>query len=160
VGKRLLRLRVYRSSYPAPAGLPRALLRTFVFGLLLELPFEVLDLLPLDCITRVVVSLLLATQAPGAVLIVCALPARHGYRWLPESLPGARRSRLPWAGGRPRPSPLLAPRGVPRLVERLARQGMVPATVGPFRVRGALGEGAPALLVGEDPALGRDVLIL
>jgi hypothetical protein len=159
LGKRLLRLRVYRSSRDAPAGLPRALLRTLLFGLLLQLPFEVLDLLPLDCMTRLLVGLLLMTQVPGAFLIILTMRARNGYRGLHEFLSGTRTVQLPWPGKRSRPDPLRAARGVPVLVKGLSRHAQLPATVGPFQVRGALGNGEPAFLVGEDPVLGRDVLL-
>jgi hypothetical protein len=48
---------------------------------------------------------------------------------------------------------------VPRLTGRLTRPADLPAGVGPFQVRGALGGDSAAFWLGEDAALGRDVLL-
>jgi hypothetical protein len=158
LGKRLLRLRAYRSSRDAPVGLWRALLRAALFYLLLRLP-EALYLLPLDCGTRMVLWLLLSTQAPGALLVMSTMRARNGYRGLHEFLSGTRTVQLPWPARRPRPNALFAPRDVTRLADRLTHPAGLPSAVGPFRVRGAVGDASSAFWLGEDPALRRDVLL-
>jgi eukaryotic-like serine/threonine-protein kinase len=159
LGKRLLRLRVTRSSQGTPAGVARALLRTLLFGLLLWLPFPIFDILPLDCLTKIFLGMLLWTQIPGAFLVMSTMRARNGYRGLHEFLSGTRTVQLPWPGKQPRPSPLLSPPGVTRFTKRLTHSGIQPATVGPFHILGALGGGLATFLVGEDTVLGRKILL-
>jgi hypothetical protein len=159
VGKRLLGLRVYRSSRDALAGLWRSMLRAAVFVGLLRLP-EALFLLPLDCGTVLVLYMVLWLQFPRAFFVICTMRGRNGYRGLHEFLSGTRTVQRPWPGRRPRPNPRLAPPGVPRPTEKPTRTNGLPTRLGPFAVRGAIGVSEPAeFLVGEDAALGREVLI-
>jgi hypothetical protein len=162
LGKRLLGLRVYRSTRDRPAGMVRACARAAAFGLLLLLPLYLVGLLhflPLDCGTLIVLSLLTWTQVPGMFVIICTMRARNGYRGLHEFLSGTRTVQLPLPERRPRRNPHFSPRDVPRLTRRLARQESLPTAVGPFRVRGALGREPAAFLLGEDSFLERDVLL-
>jgi hypothetical protein len=159
LGKRLLGLRVYRSSRDRRAGAPRIVLRAFVFGLLPLLPFYLVPQLPLDCGTLLLLWVLSWTQLPGVFLIICTMRARNGYRGVHEFLSGTRTVQLPWPGQRPRPSPLLSPRSVARLTGWLTRPAALPAGLGPFRVRGAVGSSSGAFWLGEDAALERDVLL-
>jgi hypothetical protein len=158
-GKRLLRLRVYRSSRDEPAGLWRPLLRAVAFCVLLRLP-EALFLLPLDCGTILVLYMILWLQFPKAIFVICTMRRRNGYRGLHEFLSGTRTVQLPWPGKRPRPNPRFSTEEVPCPTDTLSCPAGLPTRLGPFPVHGAVGPGAPvAFLFGEDPALGRDVLL-
>ena len=87
VGKRLLRLRVYRSSRDVSAGLWRVFLRTVLFCLLLRLP-EALFLLPLDCGTRFALAMVLWTQFPRAFLVICTMHGTTATAACTNSYPG------------------------------------------------------------------------
>jgi hypothetical protein len=157
VGKWLLRLRVTRADGLERPGLGRALLRTAVFvatgGLLTTLFFTLvlrdvhLLTLSLACLAGTVVSLAARFGT---------MRARNGYRGLHELLSGTRVVELPPAGG----AGGLVPGRLPEAERPARRDADVPERVGDFRVRGVLRrDRAGALLLGEDPALGRAVWV-
>jgi hypothetical protein len=159
LGKFCLRLRVWPAGGWGPPGLPRALWRTGLWIALLSGPATALEFLTdtRDQAERPLLALLvtggqLFVQVAGVVLIVSTMRARNGYRCLHDVLSGTRVVRLPEPEGR---------RAVPA---RRLDEGLSPAEsggrVGGFAVRGALwrADGSEVLL-GEDPALGRQVVL-
>jgi hypothetical protein len=170
LGKYFLRLRVGRVDSNDPPGLSRACLRTLCFYVLRNVG----DLAALLIVT-------FAAQLPahptprdvqehlsvfvwsgvaqwlgwflGIGLVLCTMRGRNGMRGLHEFLSGTRVFRLPEPKKRLRgqSSSLDAPLSQP--------QGL-PERVGPFVIRGALRwTGTVNVVLGEDPALERTVLI-
>jgi hypothetical protein len=160
LGKRWLRLRVCTTRGGDTPGLPRALLRYATYFLLMGLPSMVLYLLqdPAQMMNRgpeslEIWALNLALLAAGAVLMVSTMRARNGYRCLHDFASGTRIVQLPEPEGR---------HALPtrRLDEGLAAADGLPARLGSYAIRGALGwEAGQRVLLGEDPALGRQVLL-
>jgi hypothetical protein len=160
LGKWLLGLRVYRTGVLRRAGLARAALRTLVFYALFYLPFLLIEVLPLDCFTKFVLYVLNSLKLGGIPLVMLTMRERNGYRGLHEFLSGTRVVRLTRPGKAPRSGWLRGRASPDLLAEHRPHPEGAPAAVGPFRVVGALrwaeGDG---VLVGEDPALGRKVLL-
>ncbi|HEV3257819.1 MAG TPA: protein kinase, partial [Gemmataceae bacterium] len=101
LGKRLFRLRVTRMGRDRPPGVPRALARTAILCLLAHLPLEAVNLLPLDCLTKLVLGLLADSQVGGLLLVLSTMRERNGYRGPHEFLSGTCVVRRSWS----RPSP-------------------------------------------------------
>jgi eukaryotic-like serine/threonine-protein kinase len=160
LGKWLLRLRVTARGSSRPPGLARALLRTAIFWVLLKLPELTVQLLPLDCLTHLVLSWLASTPVGGAFLVLTTMRERNGYRGPHELLSGTKVIRLCWPG-RNRPGSRRLGRACREVLEgKLGRPPQLPAEVGPFRLDGALGwNQRGGFLLGEDPVLGRKVLL-
>jgi hypothetical protein len=169
LGKRMLGLRVQRAASGEPPGLGRGLLRSALFILLLGggslaaiVVFASLNVpmhpTPEDqsrMLLRIGVAyvfLLLGTPL-GIGLICCTMRPRNGYRGLHDFATGTRVIHL------------LAPERRLRvcgrtLEEQLSRTDDLPPAIGPYRVKGALRWKAKvSTLLGEDPGLGRDVLL-
>jgi hypothetical protein len=169
LGKRLLRLRVGRASTNSRPGLRSVLLRTIVFVILLGLGqiaylVGALAFKPAGMddeswvqnspISFVLVHTLLLVGTPlGFVLLLAPMRARNGYRGLHEWLSDTRTVRLTLPEkrrvliGRPSEWPLSQPEGMP-------------ASLGPFVVRGAIRwEKDAKVLLGQDRGLGRSVWI-
>ncbi|HEX5268856.1 MAG TPA: protein kinase, partial [Gemmataceae bacterium] len=157
VAKWLLRLRVTRASGGERPGLGRAFLRTTVFvatgGLLTKLLASAL----VDVLVNPLGWALLG--AGGDLLSLAArfatMRARNGYRGLHEFLSDTRVVQLPTARRPAWP-------GLEVLAAGTTKAGApadgVPGRLGGFAVLGLLRrDGADALLLGEDAALGRHV---
>jgi hypothetical protein len=166
LGKRLLRLRVQRSSGHSRPGLARILLRTALceglpqvgvlawVGCLLFLPssgsnaewarnapgtFLLLSLMPL------------IGMIGGSVLLLAPMRARNGYRGLHEWLSGTQVVQLP------RPAKRLDLAGQPPEWPAVRPREM-PEALGPFLIRGALRwDSRVKVLLGQDRSLGRSV---
>jgi uncharacterized RDD family membrane protein YckC len=160
-GKWLMSLRVCTptGTDPPPAG--RVLRRTLVFvGLLL---LGTISLYPWTSglhytspeAQRQVLFLgllLYPLEALGIALLLSTMRRRNGWRGLHEILSGTRVAQL--AASVPQRT-----HGTSRLDEHLSHSDGLPPRVGPFRVRGALRWDEEHVLLGEDPALGRPVLL-
>ncbi len=168
LGKRALGLRVRTANNDLP-GLGRGLARTFVFYPLCFLGAIGTQFLFLAFFGREAMAdpMKLARDwrflavalaqyplyAVGWGLLFGSMRARNGYRGLHEWASGTRVITLP----RPDERRALRPR---RLGEESAPLPGGPGRVGPFQVRGSLGQaGAGTVLLGEDPTLGRQVLL-
>jgi hypothetical protein len=160
LGKRWLRLRVWKVDGSEAPGLPRALLRTGIWFLLTGAPGQLVPLLsdPQEYVrgqgTYLVVSSLQSVGLiVGVLLLLCTMRARNGYRCLHDILSGTRVVELP----QPERRLSLAER---RLDLGLSDPGGVAERLGGYVVRGAVARaGAGRVLLGEDPALGRQVLL-
>jgi hypothetical protein len=159
-GKRWLRLRVCTTRGGDAPGLPRALLRTATYFLLMGLPGQVLYLMqdPAQLLNQEpqsvqISAVQLALLAAGAVLMVSTMRTRNGYRCLHDFISGTRIVQLPEPEGR---------HALPtrRLDNGLAAADGLPARLGSYVVRGSLGgEAGQRVLLGENPALGRQALL-
>ncbi len=159
LGKRFLRLRVWAAAGGGPPGLPRALWRTGLWLALTSVPAAALAVLhdareqPDDAgLALLVGGAQVFCQVAGVALLVSTMRARNGYRCLHDVLSGTRVVLLPERE---------KGRAVPA---RRLDEGLAPAgpgeRLGGFAVRGALwrADGSEVLL-GEDPALGRPVVL-
>jgi hypothetical protein len=157
-GKLCLRLRVWPAAGAGPPGLGRASFRTGLWLILISAPSTFLATLydPREhpeqpWLSLLVVGAQLVFQVGGVALMLSTMRARNGYRCLHDILSRTRVVRLPEPEGR---------RAVPsrRLDEGLPTESA--GRVGGFTVRGALwrADGSEVLL-GEDPALGRQVVL-
>jgi hypothetical protein len=170
LGKRALGLRVSTAIGNAVPGVPRALLRTGFFYLVVNLGSLVALVLLILYVPswqldwhepqnqHLGLPVLLAILPTGGYLVglVCILApmrARNGYRGLHEFISGTRVLAVPWS----RKRRLFKARGV----EHLASQpDALPERVGPYVVQAALRwTAADQLLLGEDASLGRRVWI-
>jgi uncharacterized RDD family membrane protein YckC len=167
LGKRFLGLRVVRASGGERIGLWRSLLRTGVFwGLLnlstfalwLSLFIGTLGAETTGPIVRLVQLMLILGTIPlmavGIGLVVCTMRAHNGYRGLHEWASGTRVIRL----GPKAESPRTFGAGDKELA--VSRPADLPEWVGSFHVLGAIrADGPDTVLLGEDPTLGRKVLL-
>jgi uncharacterized RDD family membrane protein YckC len=155
-GKWLLRLRVCTGQGCDPPGLVRACLRTALFFALVWLAPEVSFWLEIQAGYPGRGLMLSALwEVLGILLLIFPMRARTGYRGLHEILSGTRVVRLPWPETR-----ILRRRHPDRLQQSFPRSASVPERVGPFPVRGTLRQtGKEAILLGEDPRLGRRIWI-
>jgi hypothetical protein len=160
LSKRWLGLRVVRSSGAGRPGLWQSLLRTGVFLALLNLGeiagwvlvlFGAIDSKPMALIVQLVPLMLLPV---GIGLLLCTMRTRNGYRGLHEWASGTRVIRLPQAAFR---------RTFGTACKKelaVAHPASLPERIGLFHVLGAIrADGPDAVLLGEDPTLGRRVLI-
>jgi hypothetical protein len=159
-------LRVVRSEGVERPGPWRTLLRTGVFcglfhldrivSLLLLLFFESPDFSADEAILATLFQLavfFLLPLAVGVGLLVCPMRTRNGYRGLHEWASATRVIRLPEAEARRN----LGSRSPEREVSH--SEGL-PARLGSFTVLGAFRVTGPdAVLLGEDPSLGRKVVL-
>jgi hypothetical protein len=160
LGKRWLRLRVWKVDRCDPPGLLRGLVRAGIWLTLLTLPGEISVFL-FDP-TAISQNSTFALQGfgiqiiifcLGLVLILSTMRARNGYRCLHDFLTGTRVVCLP----EPERGWHVAGR---RLDEELVSAEGIPGQLGGFAVRGILRDTAgEQVLLGEDPALGRQVLL-
>jgi eukaryotic-like serine/threonine-protein kinase len=160
LGKWLLRVRVTRRDDNRPPGLARSLLRTAVFCGLLNLPQLIVDLLPLDCMTHLILTVLASTYVGGGLLVITTMREANGFRGLHDFIAGTQVIRLCWPGRKPAVHRRLA-RACRDAFDRTSNRPVeMPSTVGPFRVHAAHGWGARGgVLLGEDMALERKVLL-
>jgi hypothetical protein len=85
-------------------------------------------------------------------VLACTMRPRNGYRGLHEFLSGTRVLRLPEEDSMPAvPARDCGP--------TLSEPDGLPESLGPFRIRGRLAGGVAALLLAEDGALSREVLL-
>jgi eukaryotic-like serine/threonine-protein kinase len=156
LGKRLLRLRVCRLGATDPPGLRRALVRTLVFALLVNMTLAHTRILFNENVTA---ARLLASAVPfvlGLVLLVAPMRRSNNFRGLHELLSGTCTLMLPRP---PRPLRLSSAKESP-LLALPARPEPIPKTIGAYPIRsGARLPDGGYLLVGEDSLLGRQVLI-
>jgi serine/threonine protein kinase len=165
-GKKILGLRVERAEDAGSLGVVRVLARTGVFFVLWNLDritqwalfttgtIKLLDQLAPGWINLAWFSGLIdiALAAAGILLLVSTMRARNGYRGLHEWASGTRVIRLPEAEkprtlGTDKELPVLHPAGLPD-------------RVGSYDVLGAVrSDGPERVLLGEDPGLGRKVII-
>ncbi len=158
-GKRLLRLRVCTSSGRDLPSWGKALLRFGVFYTLMRFgEFASLPWLeqlsdPTAQNQEPHVSVRFQSVDPIGLLVLCStMRRRNGWRGLHEFASGTRVVQLPEAARRGALVTL-------PLVD-LSRPENLPGRVGPFAVRGALRwDDGVRLLAGEDPSLGRPVLL-
>jgi hypothetical protein len=162
-GKRLLRLRVRGPAGPEPPGAVRALVRFGAYYLLTGLgtlalfvipppgralsaadPMDVayrFGLIPIEC------------WLAGLALLLSTMRRRNGWRLLHDVLSGTRVVRPPEPTRHAIPVAPAPPDGLTRAED-------LPDRVGPFAVRGALrGDDGARVLSGEDPVLGRSVIL-
>jgi hypothetical protein len=171
-GKRLLGLRVCPVSSNDPPGLLRGAARIAVFYTLARLGDTVTKLLlwrqgfqsedfgnfdsPIyrDMSVWILVGVAYwVFQLVGLGLLLGTMRRRNGYRGLHEFASGTRVIALPQRDRRGNVPPR-------RLDEHLDRPGDLPDHVDHFKVRGLIRRrGAGSLLLAEDRALGRDVLV-
>jgi hypothetical protein len=160
LGKRWLRLRVWTAGGSDPPGLARGLLRTGTWlalasapGALLQMVFDPAYLATQPLLNLAVSSSQIVLLILGVGLMVCTMRARNGYRCLHDILSGTRVVRLP------EPERRLALPGRGRSRPLLSAE-CAPHRLGGFAVRGELGRaGRGRVLLGEDLALGREVLL-
>lgn len=157
LGKWLLRLRVCTSKGNEAPGILRASWRTLVFYALVALVSDLMSLAPAPEDELTGAQLLAFFSVPAGILIlISSMRARNGYRGLHELASGTRVVRLPW----PRKREVFTSRRPVPWLEKLDRPDDLPATIGPFAIRGALpAKGVDKVLLGEDTALGRKVVI-
>jgi hypothetical protein len=155
-GKRCFRLRVSRVQSSEPPGLGRASLRTLLYYAFLSGPLIVQFFQPPPhevWLTLIYDGTILVLFALGILLIVGPMRAHNGYRGLHELLSGTRVIRLPelprhWTAD---------PFSLSLQAEPISQ---LPQRLGNFAVRGAFpGNAGLRVLLGEDPVLGRAVLI-
>jgi hypothetical protein len=159
LGKWLLRLRVVRLGTDRPPGLLRAFRRTLVFCVILHVLMEVVNLLPLDFLTKLLLTLLAMTKLGNTLILLTTMRQRNGYRGLHEFLSGTATVRLAPAVEGEGPGWLRRACADVLAGDPPGRDGL-PAALGPFRVRGALHwDGDAGVLHGEDATLGRNVLL-
>jgi uncharacterized RDD family membrane protein YckC len=154
LGKWLLRLRVVRAGRDRPPGVPRALLRTTTFCVLMYLPRHLLALGTTDCLTGMLLSVLAWGNLGGVLLVVSTMRWRNGYRGPHDFLSGTAVLRGTGAvRGR-------RWKGPDRVTEGLAWPADAPDQVGSFAVTGAVSwRDGGGVLVGEDMAPGRRALL-
>jgi len=151
LGKRILRLRVFRGDGLELAGVKRAAWRALLMAMAFAVPRLAITPLPATAPRDLI-------QAFGTMvgLLALAWPMRptSGFRGLHEWASGTRVVQLPW------PEPPLTFPSLRPVRESLARPENVPDHVGPYRIRGLVSrhEGRVFLDATED-ALGRHVLI-
>jgi hypothetical protein len=170
LGKRLLGLRVRRASGTAVPGIPRALLRTLVFYLLLNTgsllacavltPYWPLEATDYQRLLREHLGVWLAAAflptgwyLAGLALLLAPMRKGNGYRGLHEFLSGTR--VVAYTGSRPRR--LLGASGWEPV---LSRPEGLPERVGSYLVQGGLRWDADAKIVlAEDATLHRKVWV-
>ncbi|WP_052639661.1 protein kinase domain-containing protein [Zavarzinella formosa] len=158
IGKAILGLRVCRQGTTMPPGFKRAGLRTVIFFLLITLTFAqfplAIDKLEMG---RSGLSLIwnIVPFGIGLLLLVVPMRDRNDYRGLHELLSGTCVMRLPH-----RPRPLkLRPGRVNRLAEIPRRPVEFPESIGSYAITRAMRVGDGWQAVGEDPLLGRAILL-
>jgi serine/threonine protein kinase len=165
-GKKFLGLGVARAEGAGSLGVVRVLARTGVFFVLWNLNWitqlalfttgaiKLLDQLAPGWMNPVWFYALInfALAAAGTLLLVSTMRSRNGYRGLHEWASGTRVVRLPEAD---KPHTLGTDKELPVL-----HQAGLPDRVGPYNVLGAVrSDGPERVLLGEDPGLGRKVII-
>jgi len=157
LGKRLLRLRVCKSGSTDPPGLKQAALRTLVFYLLITVTL-VPSLVLFEGAGGGLPAVLLASVPLIAGLLLLIVPMRksNDFRGMHEMVSGTCVMQLP---RRIQPLTLTSKRGS-RLLAYPPGRPPVPAMVGPYAIKGAVGDDRSGyLLVGEDSLLGRRILL-
>ncbi len=153
LGKRLLRLRVCKIGSTDPPGLKAAIIRTACFYLLV-----MVTLYPARVLMEAGGAWGLLAVAPfvtGLLLLIVPMRKSNDFRGLHEMVSGTCVMKLP---RRPRPLTLTSKRGN-RLLNLPPARLPIPATIGPYAVRGAMPTNGAWLVQGEDTLLGRHVLI-
>lgn len=157
-GKRLFRLRVVSATRGGPAGWGESLARLLVYAAIAIVPARVYTLFIAHRRDGIgtILSIRELIQFATLPLLFVSARARNGYRGLHEIVSGTAVVRIP-ASYRRRARGAREPADV---ALHLSRPDGLPAAVGPYRVRGALGwEPGRRLLLGEDQGLGRAVWI-
>jgi eukaryotic-like serine/threonine-protein kinase len=159
LGKWLLRLRVCGSEWIDPPSLKMVLARTAIFsGLLMG---GVL-LTSIPALGEALAWLPWAWGTVGLAVMAGTMRGNNSFRGLHEVVSGTRVARRP----APRERPLLLGSGgwllsfLGRRLDRGGGPGKLPERIGRFTIRGVLKwEDAEKVLLGEDEALGRRVLL-
>ncbi len=160
LGKRLLRLRVCRAGSTDPPGLLRAGVRTLIFFLLILVTLKQPGILITQLEEDGFGPHLLEAVLPflvGLLVLIVPMRRRNDYRGLHEWLSGTCVMKLP-----PRARPVRLDSRLPNPLETLPRpSGDLPAQVGAYSIRAATPANAAGerILLGEDPLLGRRLLI-
>ena len=161
-GKWLLGLRVRTAVGSVRPDVGKIALRLLVFYVLVNLGS--LGLLALMWLqsdmtseAKVVLSIFMGLafyplEALGLGLIFCTMRARNGYRGLHEFASG---TRVIWL----RPQEKRRPVGAARLDQDLAHPAGLPERIGAYAIRGAFPTSGVKLLLGDDAALQRQVII-
>jgi eukaryotic-like serine/threonine-protein kinase len=161
-GKLLLGLRVRTAVGSVQPDLGKIALRLVVFYVLVNLgSLFVLSLMwiktDMPSQAGVVLSLFVGLafypfEALGLGLIFCTMRARNGYRGLHEFASG---TRVIWL----RPQEKRRPVGAARLDQDLGHPAGLPERIGAYAIRGAFRTSGVRLLLGDDEALQRQVII-
>jgi hypothetical protein len=170
LGKRWLRLRVGALTSADSPPMPRVLVRTLLFFVLVNGGFLVLPLLRQLTGVEMRGSAALAYLFPwgwlliGSLLAASTMRRSNGYRGVHELASGTRVFRLPEEEGRrlnPASGGWLVSFLLNRRLERGAGQAAgLPERIAGFAIRGALKwTDQDKVLLGEDPSLGRRVFI-
>jgi hypothetical protein len=161
LGKQLLGLRVQTLRGDVP-GLPRALLRAFIFELAFQSGIIVSMILWRVHLQRelsygevvfyanLVNFINFIGMVAGIGLLLSPMRARNGYRGVHEFASGTRVVRLP---------PIIKRRTFPDRTRTFAPVEESLRRLGPFDVQGVLHTGTERVLLGSDPALGRNAWI-
>jgi hypothetical protein len=160
LGKRLLRLRVCSTANGAHLGLGRALGRTLIFHVLVNLGWPIASILPLAYVTRrlswvafIALEGAIVTLWPvvGIGIVASTMRKRHSYRALHDLLSGSRVVRLPWTARQrkwlqgPQELGTSRPEGLPERIDQ-------------FTIKGAMRWTAQeSMLLAEDTVLNRKV---
>ncbi len=156
IGKRLLRLRVCRAGSTDPPGLKLAAVRTFAFYLLITLTLMPMRVAFEHAGGGLPVLLSMLPFAAGLVVLIVPMRRSNHFRGMHETLSGTCVLKLP---PKRRAIKLIARRPNP-LRSLLPRPAMVPESIGPYSVKGAIltAEGN-WILRAEDEVLSRGILI-
>ncbi|QDV33209.1 protein kinase domain-containing protein [Tautonia plasticadhaerens] len=168
VGKRLLRLRVFRDDRRAEPGIPLASVRALAFYGIALLPWSLVTTIMeqiwgdrildwgRESLGFALANVLL--PALGLAIVLGPMRRRNGYRGMHEFLSRTRTVRLPRAARRREPS---ARRRSARDSSIIRRPPGVLDHVGPYRIRGAVRwESGRRVLAAEDSGLGREVWVV
>jgi uncharacterized RDD family membrane protein YckC len=156
IGKRLLRLRVCRVGSTDPPGLKLAIVRTLAFYLLITLTLVPLRVAFEHSGVGLPVLLSILPFIAGLVVLIAPMRRSNHFRGMHEALSGTcvlklppKRRAIKLSARRPNPVRSLLP-----------RPEMVPTTIGPYSVKGAiLTVEGNWILRGEDAVLSRGILI-
>jgi hypothetical protein len=157
-GKRLLGLRVCRVGTTLPPGFRRAAIRTLVFYLLVTVTLSQAVLFVEKLVAGGAGPEVLLNLVPflvGLAAMVVPMRRSNDFRGLHEKLSGTCVLRMPQV---PRPLTLVGRHG-DRLAALPARPAEFPAVIGPSAVSRAVRTPAGWVAVGDDPVLGRRVLL-
>jgi hypothetical protein len=157
-GKRLFGLRVCRQGTTLPPGFRRAAIRTLVFYLLVTVTLSQAVLVAGKLGAGESWPQVLVNLVPfliGLAVLVIPMRRSNDFRGLHEKLSGTCVLRLPQV---PRPLKLVGRHG-DRMAALPARPADFPAVVGPYAVARAVRAADGWVAVGDDPVLGRRVLL-
>lgn len=158
LGKAILRLKVCRQGTTMPPGFRLAAIRTIVFSLLFTLTFLQIPLVFEKLAAGRSIASLFLNLVPfgvGLAILVVPMRTRNDFRGLHELLSSTCVMRLPLRPGKIR----LKPSRVDRLAEIPRRPTRFPETIGSYSIQRAMKSENDWIAIGEDPSLGRAVLL-